>query len=236
MKTEEVTRQSRPGAQVVSRALEDLGFLSAEVINDRGYKVPLSTAGYVLHTGRKYRLRLLTPEDGDVSGVQSSGSTDILTVDSPFETRDEDNRQVHEISFRVKRDLGSAVFRPVWCDEIEVNLQFRPESGKRAPCVSYPVVVRPGLGLATLGFLASLASIVTPVLLRRETVAGWDFWSHLGEWLEDPLLWLILVAFLIFPVFVYGNSLWQLGRRGRELRRQFEDKYLSPGLHFLKNP
>lgn len=229
MITEEVTRQVRPGRQIVSPALEDLGFHSADVVNERGQKVTLSTAGYVLHTGRKYRLRLLKPDNGDLLSVQSI-STDILSVTATaLESRDEQNQPVYEIPFRVKRDLGSALLRPVYYDEIEVTLHYKPESGKRAPSMSYPIVVRPGLGLATLGFLASIAGIVAPVFIKKESAAGLDFWRHLGEWVSDPLLWLILAVILIFPVFVYGNSLWQLGRRARELRRDFQQKYLNKG-------
>jgi hypothetical protein len=233
MRTEEVAREPRAPAQLVSRALQDLAPLAAEVIDKRDRRVPLSAAGYVLRAGHRYRLRLLLPDGDDLLGVKVLAPPDFLRVDPEVVAGDADGRRVHDIPFRVRRDLGVAVYRlgNVSCDELEVSLQFRPESGKYAPSYSYPVVVRPGLGLASLGALATLLSVFAPVLADRrltgEREVGQDFLSQLGQWLADPRLWVCLAVIASLPLAVYGVSLWQLARRGRELRRDFEERYAA---------
>jgi hypothetical protein len=80
MKTEEITREPRAAAHLVSRALQDLAPLHAEVLDGRGKRVPLSSAGYVLHAGRKYRLRIVPPPDADLLGLQVITPPDFLKV------------------------------------------------------------------------------------------------------------------------------------------------------------
>src|SRR5687767_2553467 len=132
MKTEEVIREPKPASQLVSRALQDLAPLAAEVLDDRGRKAPLSSAGYVLRSGGKYRLRIHTPKDSDLQDVRVIIPPEFLSVDQPVATRDERGSAVAEVRFRVRHEPGAAVYRlgNVRCDTLEVELQFRPGSGK----------------------------------------------------------------------------------------------------------
>jgi hypothetical protein len=228
MKTEEVARQMRRPGQVVSRALQDLAPLAAEVINERGQGVPLSTAGYVLRAGGRYRLRILMPADGDLLAVQVIAAADFVCVFPEVVTPDDHNRRIHDIPFQVKRELRATLYRPVSCDKIEVHLNFRPDPGKAAPPCSYPLVVRPGLSLVSVTVVVSLLSVFAPVLLHgffKENLAELDFWTQLGDWLADPRLWVALVIIASVPLLVYGISLWQLARRARELRLRFDERY-----------
>lgn len=230
MKTENITREPRRAAQSVSRALQDLAPLSCELLDARGRRVPLSSAGYVLRAGNKYRLRV-TPADNDLIAVQVISPPDFLIIDPEVTDHDAAGRCVRDIPFRVRLDLGAAVYRfgNVRCDDLEITCKFRPESGKHSPKYCHPVVVRPGLALVSLAAVGSILSLVAPLFLSElsngSIMESTDFMARISHWLTNPVFWLCLGLIAAVLLSVYGFSLFQLLQRSKELCELFQERY-----------
>jgi hypothetical protein len=233
MQTEAAAFPPKGKATVVSRALQDLVPISSQIVDHRGKPVALSMAGFVLHARRKYRLRIITPADEDLLGIQMISSPDFLKVDREVLTRDDQGRQVHDIPFRVHFDLGVSTYLlgNIRCDELEVHLRFKPESGKDAPPCKYPIVVRLGIWLALAGILVSLLAPFVPVLMEvrfadQATKSG-DFWTELQEWWTDGRFWFVAIIVLTIVVVIYSISFLRLYYRSKELTEQFREQYPS---------
>jgi hypothetical protein len=238
MKTEEVTREPRTACQVVSRALQDLAPVRAEVVDGRGKRVPLSSAGYVLRTGKKYRLRIIPPPDTDLLGMKVIAPPDFIRVGEEVISTNERGQPVRDLPFRVRPELGATVYKfgNVRSDELEITFQYQPESGKHAPHYTYPIVVRPGWGLVCLAVAGTVLTLLGPII-GHELFAGSksgdaSFLDKLGHWLTDLRFWLFPALILLVLLLVYGYSLFQLHQRSNELRASFEERY--PPL--IRNP
>lgn len=233
MKTEAATFTTLAAPRVVSRALQDLAPYACSILDSKGNPVSLSLAGYVLHAGRKYRLRIVPPPDNDLLDFQIVNEPDFLELGKQLAAVDELGRRVCDVPFRVRRDLGAAVYRigNLRAESLEIHFTFTPASGKHAPSYYCPVVVRPGASLLFVALLTTLLSTLAPVavtVLSRGGAASGNFSETLGEWLTDPRLWIVFAALLLLLLAVYGWTLWQLYQRSRDLRREFREAYPNP--------
>jgi hypothetical protein len=229
MQTEATTFSPRLLPQVVSRSLQDLAPCRLTLVDANDRPVPLSAAGYVLHTGRRYRLRVCPPTE-DLQDVRLNLPPEFIILGSERKFTDAEGRLCYEYPLRVRFNLGAWI-TSLRFDEIDVELQFKPASGKDAPPQPIALVVRPGLGPIVLTALGSIAAIVVPVILS-ELLGGKGDETSLGEklraWSLGPIPWLILAGVLGVVGGVYGWIRHQLRQRANELQRRFFERYPMP--------
>jgi hypothetical protein len=236
MKTEEVIRQPRTPGQMVARSLQSLAPTAIELVDHKGRRVPLSSAGHVLHSGRRYSLRITPPVtlDADLEDVEVLTPPEFVRVDKEVRETDSMGNRVRAIPFRVRLDLGTRVSRPgsIRGDELVVHFRFRIESGKEMPRVTLPVVVRPGLSLALFAVLGSLLGVLAPVVFTEffGHGSGEDdtFIEKLTTWATDPRLWFGLLGLGVLVLFVFGWIAYQLRGRSKELHMMFHERYFPP--------
>jgi hypothetical protein len=229
MQTEATTFSPRLLPQVVSRSLQDLAPVSVTIVDTNDRPVSLSEAGYVLHTGRKYRLRICPPTE-DLQDVRLISPPEFLFLGSERKFTDAEGRLCYEYTLRVRFNLG-AWFSSLRFDELDVELQFTPNSGKQAPLQTIYLVVRPGLGPLVLAALGSAAAIVAPVLFSELLVGKGEetpFGEKLRAWALGPIPWLTLAGLLGVVGGVYGWIRHQLRQRASELQRRFLERYPMP--------
>jgi hypothetical protein len=183
----------------------------------------------VLCAGQRYRLRI-TPTDDDLASVHIPTPPDFLDVGEEEPDRDASGRPVRDIPFRVRLDLGAAVYRlgNVRGDDLDVTCEFQPKSGKPIYRFECPVVVRPGLRLAFLGIAGSILSLLAPMFrtdMSFGATEGGDLRTRVVHWLSNPVFWLCIGIIAAVLAGVYGFSLLQLYQRSKELRQSFEERY-----------
>lgn len=229
MQTEQATREPRRGGQPVARALQELAPLACELVDRHGRRVPLTSAGHLLRAGRKYRLRVVGPNDPDLTSVEVPAPPSFLAVGPAVATTDGDGNKVHEFPVRAHKDLKTALLKAgsTECDDLDVAFHFRRDSGKHDLTLTCPVLVQPGLLLVFFAVLAVAAGLFVPVVVRD--LFGATSAASLGEklvqWLGDFRLWIFLALVAAWSLGCCAWSLYQRHRRTRELREAFERRY-----------
>ncbi|MBM4073336.1 MAG: hypothetical protein FJ271_31100 [Planctomycetes bacterium] len=237
MKTESIQRTlAGNDPHGISRALQDLTPDDCTIVDRRGKPVPLSGAGYVLHFGRAYHLRIVSPfADDDLQEVCLVSAPTFLTTAPAFTDVDENGRNVHVLPMRVTSDWLS-----IWSllrrfglgidwDELEISQRFKPGKLRDAKPFLCPVVARPHwsvlLVLALFGVLAlfvqkTLDHVIDPEKGDRldallQSLQRWDSWA--------------LMFGGVFALWCLVNSLnlCFLYQRTRELRRNYRETYSS---------
>lgn len=234
MKTESASFNPLPASEVVPRSLQELVPQGCQVLDLRGRPVPLSSAGFVLADGHKYRIRCRPPADKDFQDAQILSPPEFLEVGQPIFGADEHSKTFLDFPVRVRKDKAAFITRlgNVRYETLEINFRFRVESGKHTPSYHCPIVVRPGWAFALLGLFGSLLFLVIHLLLQRwaqERNSGQDISWYL-ELLQSPIVWAIV--FISVAAFVGAIFLWTgfwLYRRRRELRDEFRKAYPSAG-------
>jgi hypothetical protein len=233
MKTEEIRRTLRSGdPNEVSRALQELTPLSCVIVDRRGRPVPLSSAGYVLHFGKSYRLRIRPPfDEDDVESVRIISPPSFLAVEPEVRETDEQGRPVRSIPFRVSVGWLNQISRlnmGILSDALDISYNLRPGLFRQPPIYACPIVARPVWTVVIVAVVMGLFG----VLLQR-IVTDFTFAEHRAEsirlFLEpllrwDSWLWLAGIAAVVWLVVTLVNSV-ALYRRSRDLENAFRDEF-----------
>src|SRR4051812_14349012 len=142
MQTEETFQTAQIQLPVVSVALQDVVPPAIALLDAGNKPVRLSSAGYVLRAGEKYRLRVALPADPSFESVRLNTSPEFLKMGEAADHM-EDSRRFREFPFRVERGLKSM---SVVCETLEVEVLYRPGRGMPPFRQDVPFVVRPGWG------------------------------------------------------------------------------------------
>lgn len=234
MKTENIQRTpASHDPHAVSRALQDLTPDTCTIVDRRGKPVPLSGAGYVLHFGGSYHLRVVSPfRDDDLQEICVVNVPAFVTVGPELRDVDEEGRSVRMLPMKVSSDwlsIWSLLRRfglGVDADELEIVQRFKPGVFREAPPFLCPVVARPHWSALFALVFVGLLFVVLQKTLDHALALDADrlgvFWQFLQRW--DSWLWILAVAFLIWS-FVSFVNLCILYQRTRELRRHYREMY-----------
>jgi hypothetical protein len=234
VQTEELVRREQPhDVHGVSPALLELAAPAWQLVNDKGKPVPLSSAGYVLHFGKTYRIRLTAlSEEGAPPNVR------LISV-PPFVQRfvgeaeaAKHGQSTGSVSFRVQSE---------WLRLMKVlagirygDLEIECTSGEPPQRIEFvcPVVarVRWGLGIvlslalwALLGLLYGRLESLGKQLLAQgpaqvSNVDNW--WAVLPP---DLRIWLWLLGLAaLYPLATLGWHIYSLRRRSAELEARYQ--------------
>jgi hypothetical protein len=233
MKTEEIQRTVRGrDPNEVSRALQELTPLSCAIVDRRGRPVPLSAAGYVLHFGVSYHLRLRLPfPDEEIHNVRIINPPAFLKVEPELRERDDQGRPVRSIPFKVSLDLWTHLRKlgiGLYSDELEIVQYFRPGLFREAPPFFCPIVVRPRWMVVVVAVLLGIVFILLEKLVsglftpEQPTEKVRTFVEPLLRW--DSWLWLFGIALVVW-LCVSLLNLALLYKCSRELRNNFRESY-----------
>lgn len=238
MKTEDLIRQERRGdPQAVSRALQETAPLHCTVVDSRGKKVPLSSAGYVLRPSKSYRVRVVSPfPDRELKGVKIINEPDCVSIDPEMKEVDEEGRTVRSLPFKVKGMFFSQAKRfkliNVKCEELEIAQYFQPECGKEDLVFTCPIVIRPRWPIFVVALvigliLMLLEKFVTEILWSGHVPASGGR-GMLQRMVTDVHSWLVLIGLTgLVVIIAWLVNASYLYHRSRELRKQFRETYPS---------
>jgi hypothetical protein len=112
---------------------------------------------------------------------------------------------------------------------VDVELVYRPQSGKQVPAQSVPLVVRPSAGPIIVGVLSSALGVLVPAIIG-EVIGGKGDGAgsfRASDWLTRLEPYLIIGGVFLVVLGVYGWSWYQLRERSRELFEQHQQRYLE---------
>lgn len=235
MQTEDIVRQPRrDDPYAISRALRDSGPVSFSMLTAKGEPVELCSAGYVLHSGHSYRIRVVSAlSETEVKDILIHEHPEFLTINPATREADERGQSVTIIPFRVSSLHTYLKGIVVQFGELEIA---QPSADAKKPEVmAYrcPVVLRPGVGVVIAYLLIAIALpwLISKVVLLPfaadelgpdaigntiKPFASWIRWS----WFTGGLL---VIGFL----FEAWNFFW-IWRRSKELHGNFETRFPRP--------
>jgi hypothetical protein len=233
MRTEELLRREKPrDVYGVSPALLDLGPPDWQLRTSQGKRVPLSAAGYVLHFGHAYQIRLATLEDGP--------PFELRLVSVPSFVSRLPGTEPGCVAFQVRREGWQWLFKGpanLHCDAIQLECICGEGADRRRVEFTIPVVarIRWSVGIVCLlvfwaflwlvyGQLQSLGkSLITSGAWQTDGLGEWWASQHLIEGLG----WLVLIAAL-YPLGALVWHVYQLRQRRAELEASYRQRF-HPG-------
>jgi hypothetical protein len=233
MITEETHRTPRArDPNEVSLALQELTPLSCTIVDRRGRRVRLSSAGYVLRFGKSYRLRFLSSfREEDIAKIRIITPPAFVKVEEELREVDEQGRAIRSIPFKVSLDLWTHIRKlgmGVYSDHLEVAQNFRQGITDKATTFFCPIVARPRWTVVLVAVLLGLFFI-----LLEKVVTGFFSPEQPSENVRiflEPVLrveswfWLLGIALVVW-IFVNLVNLGLLYKRSRELRNLFRENY-----------
>jgi hypothetical protein len=238
MRTEELLRGDRPtGTRSASPALQDPVPPEWQLTDAKGRPAPLSSAGYVLHFGHIYELRVAPFADTEApSALHLLSAPAFLKRQAGPATLTRHGQTCHCLTFRVQREYGwlrqlfKGPYEIAW-GEIEVECSVSDSWGGSRVAFACPVVARTAwsiglIFLLVVGYLGGwLVGQLGNVLKDCWTRGAWPWnnWQH--WWQDNPQFWLwpLLIAALN-PVACLLTHLYRLWQRSGELERRYRQR------------
>lgn len=236
MRTEPPLLGEKPrGRDSVSAAFHELRPASWHVTDAKGRTAQLCTAGYVLHFGRAYELRIALDNEGTPSDVRILSRPPFLQPREQSRVVNKHGRDFVSVPFRVERQSRWLRFfhwpYEVGTGDLEVECRRTDGADDGATmALSCPMVAR----------TPWTAGIV--MLLIAGALLGWLFgqfellvhaaWEHghwppegLGEWRQQMSnlrfwLWPLALA-LLNPLLALASNAYHLWQRSRRLEGQY---------------
>jgi hypothetical protein len=183
------------------------------ITTKRGKDVPLALAGYRLHMGRTYQIRVA----GTLQAVRLVGYPGSLVKrqGDAVELTENGVRYLCQALCVSRAGFWSMVSNlGIYPDELEIEVVF--DDGHKAS-VSLPVVLE-------LGFTWKLVLllILWALFLSATELLSTAFWEHRTELLTSPLPWIRAFGLaLLYPVLTCVRRVYGLNKRARELSQQF---------------
>ncbi len=241
MQTEELVRREPPrDVRSVSSALLDLAPPDWQLTSSKGKPVALSSAGYVLHFGQAYQVRVAVPDGAELPEVRLVGAPSFIARPEGSETIHKHGRRLGGLTFRVHRDLWRFIKGPagIRCGDLDIECTFGEGMDRRRVEFRCPVIVRIrwGLGIILLLFLWAFLTL----LFSRLESAGKELLSQ-GPWQFHRMdwgaavaldlrawLWLAGIAALA-PVGALAWHIYRLWRRSGELETRYQTRMTHAG-------
>lgn len=206
--------------QEVSPALLPHAPDAMRVTTKRGKDVPLSLAGFRLHMGCIYQIRVA----GTVTAIRLVGFPGALVKrqGETVELTDDGVRYLCQSLHVSRAGFWSMVSNlGIYPDELEVEVVF--DDGRKAS-VSLPVVLE-----LSFTWKLALLLILWALFLSATQLLSTAFWEHRTELLTSPLPWIRAFGLaLLYPVLTCVRRVYGLNKRARELSQQFRASWQHP--------
>ncbi len=242
MRTEQLVHRDKPrDRDSVSPALQEVNPPSWHLTDSRGRPVHLSSAGYVLHFGRAYQLRVALPEDGTPLELHVVSRPAFVQTAQEQQVAAKHGRQYRCLPFTVRRTSNWHKFfhwpYEVLVGELDVECLGGDRAASSPVLLTCPVVARTPwtIGIVMLlvaGALVGWLAGQFEILARGGWAQGqWPpegFWEWWRELQSNPRFWLWPLALAVAnPLLALGSNVYHLWQRSRELERQYRDRWLA---------
>jgi hypothetical protein len=222
-------RQERSrDAHRVSTALEDQAPPSWELFATKGKPVTLSSAGFVLHFGQTYQLRVAAFAEGEsVAEIHLISSPPFISRTEGSHTVARHGRDFVCLTFQVHREIGwlRLYKAPAEIRFGDLRIECRGKAGDARVQFDCPVVARTRWSIGII-ILLSFWAVLTWLLGQVEHLAS--EWFIRGElsWQSNPRFWLwpLLLAG-VYPLAVMVSHVGRLRQRSQELEARYLGRY-----------
>jgi hypothetical protein len=221
MRTEDLhVPPTKPAADSLTSALLSAYPHRCQITTESGKEAPLSLAGFVLSFGKTYHIRFAEP----IKSLRLAGFPNHLIR---IQNEPTSNRK-HETTYRI---IPIRVGFPGWWDklthhgiyphDLEVEIEF---DGGRKSNLSIPVVLQLGVTASLFVTLILFATCWAILELFRESAmqGGLQTVQNASKW-----YWAVGLA-LLYPLWRMPKQLWTMWWRARELKAQFNARWLRP--------
>src|SRR5581483_11647396 len=232
MRTEPIVRpkvlRQRDG---VSLALQEVSPPPWQLTDARGRPVHLSSAGYVLHFGRTYHLRVALPEGATAPDLRVVSRPAFLHPAREPHVLAKHGKEYYLLPFTARRELNWHKFfqwpYEVRVGDLEVECGGGDPAAPRRAVLACPVVARTPWTAGIIMLLAA-GALLGWLVGQLELLArgGWDhgrwppegLWEWWRELQGNPRFWLWPLALAVAnPLLALGSNAYHLWQRSRQL-------------------
>lgn len=231
MRTEQLVRQDRPrDVHRVSTALEDWTPPAWHLVTSKGKPAALSSAGFVLHFGHTYQLRVAGSESGPAPEVHLVRVPPFIERQDGPATVSRHGQEFACMSFRVHREAGWLRFYQAPTELLFGDLELEWEAGagaerRRVP-FGCPVVARTRWTVGIIILLSAWA-LLTWLIGQLQHAAAVVVTRGELPLESNPRFWLwpLLLAGS-YPLYVLVLHIGRLRQRSEELEARYLRRYL----------
>lgn len=236
MRTEELVLKASPRDPLqLSAALQDLVPHDWQITDERGKRVPLSSAGYVLYFGRRYQLRIAVLTGGeDMPNVTLASYPEFLKLSTEPTTAEKHGRHYHCLPFWVQRRSSwlmpfKGPYEVSW-GALDVRCVYGQGADEQRQQFSCPVVARTAWSVgivlllvvgAVAGWLLGQGQKLLSDVVTQRNLSWNDVQESMLVLQTTPRFWLWpAIMAVVNPVCAFVMNVGQLRERSKVLEHE----------------
>jgi hypothetical protein len=238
MRTEELVRaRQRLNGLGVSLALEDRVPPKWGIFDERGEPTSLSSAGYVLHFGHTYELRVAPSAEGErLPDIRLASRPNWVIPVGEARIVEEKGQRYVSLAFEVRRQTSWVwlyyIPREIYSTGLDIEFSNPSSNGSTWIKVVCPVLARSRwlIQLILLGTLGAMLFAVGDLLLHHGVRAIYELVTT-GEMADPwPIPWIgLVIGGILSPAIALLGNIMHMHSRSRQLQKEFRQRWPTAG-------